>query len=77
MMHEYDTCIGYDDTFILYVIYEYWKVYNNSYKHNKYMIVIVWIQIKTICNKFFNIKNINYYHDKNITIRKLLNNDQF
>jgi len=41
------------------------------------MIVIVLIQIKTICTKNINIKNINYCHHKSITIRKLLNNDQF
>ena len=40
------------------------------------MIVIVLIQIKTTCTKVINIKNINYCHH-NITIRKLLNNDQF
>ena len=41
------------------------------------MIVIVLIQIKTICTKVINIKNINYCHPKSTTIRKLLNNDQF
>jgi len=41
------------------------------------MIVIMCIQIKTICTKVVNIKNINYYHHKSIITRKLLNNDQF
>jgi len=35
------------------------------------MIVIVLIQIKTICTKIINIKNKNYCHHKSITIRKL------
>jgi len=41
------------------------------------MIVILLIQIKTICTKIINTKNIYYCHHKSITIRKLLNNDQF
>jgi len=41
------------------------------------MIVIVLIQIKTICTKVINIKNINYFHHRSTTIRKLLNNDPF
>jgi len=42
------------------------------------MIVIVLIQIKTICTKIINIKNINYCHHKSIIVGKLLNNnDQF
>ena len=39
------------------------------------MIIVVFIQIKTICTKVINIKNINYCHDKSTNIRKLLNND--
>jgi len=41
------------------------------------MIVIVLNQIKIICTKVINIKNINYCHHKSIAMRKLLNNDQF
>jgi len=41
------------------------------------MIVIVLIQIKTICTKIINIKNINYSHHKSIKVGKFLNNDQF
>jgi len=32
------------------------------------MIVIEWIQIKIIYTKVVNIKNINYYHHKNIIV---------
>jgi len=40
------------------------------------MIVIMLIQIKTICTKVVNIKNINYCHHKSIPTRKLSNNYQ-
>jgi len=41
------------------------------------MIDIVLIQIKIICTKVINIKNLNYCDHKSTMVGKLLNNDQF
>jgi len=68
-MYRYDTCIRYDmypirryiylqNNRIRYVIYEYWKLYNNSYKHNKYMIANVWIQISWLETNYFGSQNL-------------------